>query len=239
MVVKRSYSGKDVEMLIATDTIMDSAIAHQEFLESKRTIWKDPFFKDIKTEIETAIQRHLGQDNARDLRAATIAVNRIQTPALFDLAEFKIQIESDFKNDTTQKNEILTTLGFKSYNADAKRKDQEALINLLFQFRTNATPELIEIVTNKGTAPEIFDKITSYADELKNANVLQEGKKGSRKEVTQEAIIDFNNVYNKVIAVAKIAANFFKENQAVKEQFSYAKVKNNLNNIREKKDPNT
>ncbi|WP_432673148.1 hypothetical protein [Flavobacterium sp. SM2513] len=237
MVVKRNYSGKDVDMLIATSTMMNSAIEHQTYLVTKRPIWADPYFKDILTEIDTVIQKHLGVDNARQLRAATAVVKSIQAPALFDLAEFKVQIESDFDTDKTQKNEILNTLGFKAYNADAKKLDQEALINLLFQFKTNATPALVQTITEKGTSQKLIDNIISYADKLKDANIAQEGKKGTKKEVTQEAIIDFNTVYKKVIAIAKIAVNFFKDNQAVKEQFSYTSVKNKINNTKESKDP--
>ena len=238
MVVKRAYIGKDVDMLIAIDTMMNSAIAHQDFLVSKRATWRDPYFPNIIKDIDTAVQTHLGQDNARELRAATQAVRNIQSPALFDLAEFKIQIESDFQDNKTQRDEILNTLGFKAYNADAKKLDQEALINLLFQFRTNMTEELKEIITNKGTATDLIDKITTYTDELRNANVIQEGRKGTKKEVTQEAIIDFNNVYKKAIAVSKIAANFFKDNKAVQDQFSFTKVRNSINNTRDKKEPN-
>lgn len=237
MEAKRSYSGKDVDMLITIDTIMNAAVEHQEFLQSKRATWKDPYFPNIIKDIDTTIQTHLGKDNARELRAATQAVRAIQTPALEHLAEFKVQIEADFQDNKTQRDEILNTLGFKSYNADAKKRDQESLINLLFHFKTNATPDLVEIITEKGTSQELIDKIISYADDLKSKNVIQEGKKGTRKEATQEAIIDFNTVYKKVIAVAKIAANFFKENKAAQEQFSFTKVRNNISNKREEKEP--
>ena len=238
MEAKRSYSGKDVDMLITIDTIMNAAVEHQEFLQSKRATWKDPYFPNIIKDIDTTIQTHLGKDNARQLRATTQAVRAIQTPALEHLAEFKVPIEADFQDNKTQRDEILNTLGFKAYNADAKKLDQEALINLLFQFRTNMTEELKETITNKGTATDLIDKITSYTDELRNANVIQEGRKGTKKEVTQEAIIDFNDVYKKAIAVSKIAANFFKDNKAVQDQFSFTKVRNSINNTRDKKEPN-
>ena len=159
-------------------------------------------------------------------------------PALKDLTEVKIQIEQDFKNTPSRRSEILNQLGYTNHFKQAQKKDQEALINLLFQFRTNMTEELKETITNKGTATDLIDKITSYTDELRNANVIQEGRKGTKKEVTQEAIIDFNNVYKKAIAVSKIAANFFKDNKAVQDQFSFTKVRNSINNTRDKKEPN-
>ena len=42
--VTRKYKTKDVEMLTATATIIENAIANKTFLQSKRTTWADPFF---------------------------------------------------------------------------------------------------------------------------------------------------------------------------------------------------
>ena len=233
----RIYKGKDVEMLITIDTIIDAAIANLDFLASKRSTWKDPYLPDLKRAIDQAVQEHLGQDNAKALRNATLEVLAIQTPALKDLAEVKVQIESDFNKNPTLKKEILNTLGFTPFYSKTKTKDQEALISLLYQFKTNLTPDLKGQIVTKGTAEEQLDKITSYADDLKNKNVLQESKKGTKKEITEEAIIAFNAVYNEAIAVAKISAKFFKDRPTIQEQFSYTKVKNNLNNTKPKPDP--
>ena len=233
----RIYKGKDVEMLVTIDTIIDAAIANLDFLVSKRSTWKDPYLPDLKRAIDQAVQEHLGQDNAKALRNATLEVLAIQTPALKDLAEVKVQIESDFNKNPTLKKEILNTLGFTPFYSKTKTKDQEALISLLYQFKTNLTPDLKGQIVTKGTAEEQLDKITSYADDLKNKNVLQESKKGTKKEITEEAIIAFNAVYNEAIAVAKISAKFFKDRPTIQEQFSYTKVKNNLNNTKPKPDP--
>ena len=233
----RIYKGKDVEMLITIDTIIDAAIANLDFLASKRSTWKDPYLPDLKRAIDQAVQDHLGQDNAKALRNATLEVLAIQTPALKDLAEVKVQIESDFNKNPTLKKEILNTLGFTPFYSKTKTKDQEALISLLYQFKTNLTPDLKGQIVTKGTAEEQLDKIASYADDLKNKNVLQESKKGTKKEITEEAIIAFNAVYNEAIAVAKISAKFFKDRPTIQEQFSYTKVKNNLNNTKPKPDP--
>lgn len=234
MKTERHYNCKDVEMLITIDTILDAAIDNKDFLQSKRATWKDPFFQDLKTETDNVVQNYLGLDNAKELRTATLQVLAIQIPALKDLAELKVQIDTDFNNNPTQRKEILNTLGFTPFYAKTKNKDQEALISLLYQYKTNLTPDLKQQIVNKGTAEEQLDKITSYADELKNKNVLQEGKKGTKKETTEEAIIALNTIYDKVIAVAKISATFFKDRPTIKEQFSFNKVKNNLNNTKPK-----
>ena len=42
--IARKYKTKDIEMLTATATIIENAIANKAFLQSKRTTWADPFF---------------------------------------------------------------------------------------------------------------------------------------------------------------------------------------------------
>lgn len=237
MTVVRQYKCKDVEMLLTASTMTDSAIANKDFLQTKRSTWTGSFFDDFKKEIDTAIQVHLGQDNAKELRKATQIVIAIQNTALADLAELKVQIDSDFKKEPIQKTEILNTLGFTTFYAKTKNRDQEALIDLLYQYKTNLTPAIQDSITSKGTASDLLNKIINYADELKNTNVTQEGKKGTKKELTEGAITAFNEIYEKAIAIAKISANFFKDRPTLQEQFSFSKVKNNLNNTKPKSKP--
>lgn len=108
--IARKYKNKDVEMLTATATIIDNAIANKTFLQSKRTIWADPFFEDLKSHIQNTTETYLGKDAAQQMRKATQIVIDIQTQALNDLAEFKVQVEQDFKDIPTQRTEILTQL---------------------------------------------------------------------------------------------------------------------------------
>lgn len=227
--VQRIYKAKDVDMLIAASTIVQSAIANKAFLQAKRSTWADPFFDDLQVEVDKAINDFLGVDSAKDLRQATQVVVNIQANAIKDLAEVKIQLVEDFKDNPTRQVEILNQLGFTPYHKAAQKGDQEALINLLFQFKTNLLIALKTEIVDKGTPAAILDAIVAYADTLKAADITQEGTKGIRKVMTAEAITEFNRIYNKVISVSKITAKFFKDNPALKDQFSFAKVKNTLN----------
>ncbi len=227
--IQRIYNTKDVDMLIAIDTIIDSAIANKTFLQTKRSTWADPFFQNTKAEINTTVQTYLGVDSTQTLRQSTQIVKGIQANALRDLAEVKVQIQVDFSDQPTRKTEILTQLGFTTYFAAAQTKDQEALINLLFQFKTNLTPTLKTEIVTKGTAAAILTTITTYADTLREANVTQEGNKGTRKEITNEALTAFNTIYTKVSGIAKIANNFYKGNPALQQQFSFNKVSKAIN----------
>lgn len=229
---KTKYSIKTVDFVITADTIIDSAIANQPFLVTKRSTWTLPFFQAIKTQIDKAVQDHLGVDSAKQLRDASQIVYTIVANTLEELAEIKVQIEEDFKDNPTQKVEILNTLGFTPYFFNARKGDQEALINLLFQFKTNLTQELNDKIVQKGTAQTTLDAVITRADALKDADVLQEGKKGTRKELTTAAINEFNNIYDKIISITRISAKFFKKDKAKSDQFSFAKVSKNINNTK-------
>lgn len=225
----RAYSAKDVDMLTTCLTIVNNAIANKTFLVSKRAYWADPFLPDLKTRINNAFSDILGIDSAKQMRDATQVVTKIQKDAMRDLAEFKIQVEEDFKNNKTRSNEILNTLGFKEHLKDVQSKDQEALIELLYQFKKNMTNTLKTEITTAGTATASITTIISYADTLKNSNVTQETFKGTKKEISASGVTELNGIYNSSMSVAKISAKFFKDDKAKKQQFSFSKIKSALN----------
>lgn len=226
---QRNYRAKNVDMLVTASTIIENAIHHKKFLQQKRSTWADPFFDDIKTRIETATQTYLGVDSAKELRRATRTINDIQKTALESLSECNVQITEDFKSDKTQRDEILKQLGFKPYYRKAQYGDQEALINLLYQFKTNMTASLKSEIVAKGTAEKIIDEIIAYTDNLKNANISQEVFKGQRKNITATAIKEFNEIYNQIISIGRIAARFYKGKPVMQQQFSFSKVSKTLN----------
>ena len=119
---------------------------------------------------------------------------------------------------------MLTELGYTTYFKAAYRKDQGALVNLLLRFKKSLTSDVQTQLTGKGTDAGMLTAITGYADTLNNANISQEGFKSSRPSSTQAAITAFNNIYNKIMDVAVIAAKFFKDNPATQARFSYSKA---------------
>ena len=63
--VTRKYKTKDVEMLTAAATIIENAIANKTFLQSKRTTWADPFFGNLKKQIQSTTDTYLGKDSSQ------------------------------------------------------------------------------------------------------------------------------------------------------------------------------
>lgn len=227
--IARIYKVKDVEMLITSATLVQNGIANKTFLQTKRSTWANPFFEDLKAKIETTTETYLGKDSAQQMRQSTQIVLGIQKQVLIDLAEFKVPVEEDFRKNPIQKTEILTQLGFTTYHKISQKGDQEGLVNLLFEFKKNLNPTLTAEIVAKGTSQNTIDKIVDYAQVLKNANIDQETFKGTRKEITDEAIKAFNEIYDEVISFAKIANIFYKTDKVKQQLFSFAKVSANLN----------
>lgn len=220
----RKYNSKDIDMLIISSTLIENAIANKTFLQTKRSNWTDDFFTSLQTKINTALEKHLGIDSAKEMRQSTQILQGIQKQSLKDLAEIKTQIIEDFKNEPVKQTEIRTQLGFTAHHKEAQNGSQEALVQLLYNFRTNLTTTLKNEIVAKGTAPAILDQIMTYADTLKNANITQETFKGAKKEITADSINFFNEIYDEVISIGKISTKFYKDEPVKKELFSFAKI---------------
>ncbi len=223
------YKGKAAEMLLASSIIVDSAIAHVDFLMSKRATWTPEFFDALKVRIGTAITTYLGVDGAKALRTATGNVKSLFKTATDNLTTVKLAIEEDFKATPARRDEILTLLGFNAYWKRVVAKDQEGLISLLSHFKSNLSEALKTEISAKGTPASTLTDIADAAAPLTAANIAQEGLKGTKGEGSDEARAEFNGIYDAVITVCKLSYNFFKGNPTVQKQFSYSKVLSNMN----------
>lgn len=123
----------------------------------------------------------------------------------------------------------LKKLGFDKNLRSVQKGDQEALIQLLYTFKKGLTDEMKTQITEKGTNPALIDRIIDYADQLKAANVSQETLKETTKTVSEEAVNVFNDIYDEVVGICKIASNFYQYEPLKKEQFTFSKVVANMN----------
>ncbi|MDI9366672.1 MAG: hypothetical protein QM541_17070 [Flavobacterium sp.] len=221
---QRKFKGTDVDMLTTSSVIIDNAITHQDYLVTKRSVWAGTFFSNIQLRIDAAVNKYIGVDTAKNLRNATAALRGIQKQALNVLALLNVQITQDFKKMPERRDELLNTLGFKDYYRDASAKNQAALIKLLFNFKQNIDATIKAEMVAKGATEADITALVGFADTLQTANVKQESFKTQRPTITAEAITELNNIYDDVIAIAKITAKIYKDNPTVKASFSYSKV---------------
>lgn len=223
--VQRKYKAKDVDMVIAISTIISNAQGNQEFLQTQRSTFTIDYFTQLEAEIDRVTQKYLGADNARDLCLATMSLYATQQEALRVAGEIKLQIQLDFGD---KGGELLNNLGFTTYWTRARKKDQEALIDLLFRFKTNMTPALRTEMIAHGTIAADIDSLIAKADLLKASDASQELHKTNRPLATEEAIAAFNAVYDKVMSVAKMATVFYKGNGTHQNLFSFSKNARNI-----------
>lgn len=227
-VVKRVFKGKDVEMLTVAETILGHAIAHKELLQAKRSNWADPYFEDFAARIQRFLTDHYGKDVAKDLRETTALVNSLQTSALLELAELKLQIEEDFKKDKVFLANTLRTLGFTEHYDAAAKRSQESLVKLLYAFRQNMSAELKAKIVEKGTNPAYIESVVAKAETLKTANVNQEIYKEQKKDTSKDLNEQLNAIYEEMMNVAKLATKFLKPQGINTDKFNYT---SNLNHL--------
>ena len=76
--------------------------------------------------------------------------------------------------------------------------------------------------------PVLVDNIIGYANTVMAANANQEGLKETTKEISSEVVNVFNTIYDEVIAICKIASNYYQYEALKKEQFTFSKVVSNM-----------
>jgi len=224
----RNYNYKDVDMLMASKTIAESFKTNLSELSATRTDWTEQYAIELISRIDDAIENNLGVDAKKYLRNATTILTSIQVPAKRDVSYFKTQIDDDFKKESSKRNEILKTLGFAKHLRGVQNSNQEALIQLLYTFKTNLTDTLRQEITAKGMNTALIDKVIGYADTFKQANITQESFKESTKEITKEVSDSFNAIYDEIIGICKKASNYYQYEPLKKEQFTFSKAIDNL-----------
>ncbi|WP_163716199.1 hypothetical protein [Mangrovibacterium lignilyticum] len=223
----RNYHNKDVDMLMASKTILISFRTNLAELSLIRTNWTDLFATAVETRITSAINKYLGLDKKAQQRQATHLLESIKQPAQKALSFLKTQIEVDFKPNAA---EILQTLGYQANWAAVQNDDQEALIQLLYAFDKGMTDELKTEIAGKGTNPVLIETIIGYAAQMEQANVNQESLKQTSQEITEEALAELNAIYDEIIGICKIAAQYYEDKPLLAAQFTFSRVVANMNN---------
>ena len=232
----RNYNFKDVDMLLASKTIVETLKLNLADLSITRSTWTEEYANHLATKIDDAIENYLGLDKKKELRDTTSQLASIQAPARRDLSFIKTQIEVDFGKDAK---EIIKALGFDKSLRSVQKGDQEALIELLYSFKKGLNDSLKTQIIEKGTNTVLIDRIIAYADQMKQTNVTQETLKETTKELSEEALKAFNDIYNEIIGICKIASNFYQFDPLKKEQFTFTKMIKNMNAAKKVAEPVT
>lgn len=225
--MNRNYKAKDVDMLMAARTISTDLSNNIADLSLVRANWTVDYVTQLQTKIDSVIENYLGLDKKKELRNATTVVLAIQSSAKREISFLKTQIEVDFP-DT--KDEILKALGFESINyRKIKNNNQEALIELLYAFKKGMTDELKAQIVEEGTNVALIEKIIAYAGQLKEADSTQEILKRTTVAISKEALAAFNEIYDEIIGICKIASNYYKDDEVKKSMFTFTQIVSAMN----------
>jgi len=229
MPTPRSYSYKDVDMLLACQMVAESFKVHKAQIIAQRATWADPFIAGFEARIKAATEGYLGLDAKKDQKTATQTLTGVQEAALKDLSLLKVQVEADFAADKVRRNTLLDTLGFASYWSKARQKDQQALLQLLYQYRTGLSKSVKAEITAKGANKALLERIASYADAFKQASIAQETHKTTSKDVTEAGTVEFNAIYEQAMSICRICTRLFADAPLVKGKFVFSHLVRSMN----------
>lgn len=224
-------------MLMATDLIIDNAIAMAPTLTAARPKWTTSYLTDIKGNITSILEDNFGIKGTTSLKEVTATLTTKEIAAKAMLQQAKTQIEVDFGQDKTKCSHILVTLGLNKVKI-IKNASQDTTIDILTTFRNNLTPELETDLTTAGMSPTTLTSIKALAAELFQANSLQEQKKIGSKETTATLNAQLNDIYDEVIGIAKIASTLL-TNKADIDKFSYSRALKQMGYHESEKKPTT
>ncbi len=225
----RAYNGKDVEMATIILVLVDFAIVKQAILVTFNTALTPDFLTAFRLRIVAETTTILGTDVLQTQRNATLQVLGMFSQAHDALAVVSLLLEAAFRTRPEVKKEILQSLGFTTFIRRVQLRDQEALANLLFQYRRNLTGEVFEKLIDANIAEDKLNDPLAFVTTFNEANVYQEGEKEAHKEITDEDILTLNALYNETMFITGVAKAAFQKEKAILERFSYTKLLSNLN----------
>jgi hypothetical protein len=229
METTRKYNFKDVDMLLASKTLVQSLCDNLAELSAVRNNWTEDYVKQLGKRIDDAIDKYLGLDKKRELREATMYISCVQTPARQNLSFFKAQIEVDYRDDRVKLKKILKGLGFLNNYRAVQKGRQEATIQMLYAFKKGMTEKLKSEILAKGVNIALIDRIIEYANRLLEAEISQETLKETTKIISAETIQVFNKLYDEVTGICKIASHFYQHDPLKKRLFTFSKLVSNMN----------
>jgi hypothetical protein len=213
-------------MLLAAKTLSKSFSDNIEAFSEIHDNWTPEYAADLARRIDEAIDSYMVFDKREDLKNATAYLTSIAVPALKDLTLFRILIRTNFKEESA---ELLSKLGFNGHYLNARKKgSQEALIANLAGFRKGMTEKIKNKLISKGIKPGLIERIISYSQNLRDANMVQEVMKENVKLVTDETKIVFNGIYDEIMSICKVGRIYDELNPIVRQQFNFRNILRNM-----------
>jgi hypothetical protein len=222
--MKRKFNFKPLPMLVAALVLADHFEAEKQAFVAEEPLRDDPFIANFREAVRLILNEYYGINTKEELQKQTSLVEELAGKALTDLGMIKTQIERDFRAAPQRCLSILAKLGFKAYWSKAANGNQSMLIGLLLEFRNNLDDTLRAELLQNGVNAVRLDNLVSYSDTLTQANITQEGLKGSTKIDTEEAVSAMNDIYDRAMDICAIGQQLFKKDKLKKDLFVFSRL---------------
>ena len=216
------FNYKMIEVASATLVLCDNFDEEQATLIAVRSTWAPPYIENLRTRVNSAIDTYLGKDALKEQRESTQKVRALQLSAVYKLGLFQEQVKIDYSGDTLKN--LLDSLGFTRFFKAVKGGKQGETVQMLVQFKQNLGDDLKAELIAKGMAAALTDEIITLANQLNEANVLQEKLKSSHPVESRQAVEEFNAIYKEAIGICKIARRVFMGNPEKQARFTFSKL---------------
>ncbi|MBC7446972.1 MAG: hypothetical protein H7330_02815 [Hymenobacteraceae bacterium] len=230
---KRAYQGADAVMLTAALVILDTAAEAeiQPLLQARRSKQTPQSLSDLRKEIAAAISDDLGLNPTTIIQQLTQSVYSAQEQAQRALSEFNLDLKDAFIGSTTPARlpELRALLGLRDHYAPASRGDQQALTELLAKFilATDAPTLRAELQADLDISPSLIDRIRAHAN-FADLDAAQELSKGKARTITDATIRKFNDLYARVMAVARLGRSAHQKQPTTADRFSFSAVRRKM-----------
>jgi len=222
--VKKMFNCSNMDLLLTANTIAENFKDNIDELSEANDNWNGTYADDLKARIDNAIRNHIGVNPRKDLRNATLNLNKLIADVKNDLSSFKVSVRSFYHEQPDKIEEIFNNLGVKHYFRKSTSKSQGNFIKMLCTFRTNMTDDYRKEFKTIGIKDSIIDNIINKAGAIEAANVLQEKLKGVAIIIASDNIALYNSIFTEIIGISKIAAAFYRKNPAKKNLFTFTKI---------------
>lgn len=222
---ERLFPGKTVNFILASKVIGSSLADNIDELAQVNTSWTPESVAQLNSRIDTIASEYLGVNTRNELFNSTAQLNGSLSSLIDKLVTFKKNIEVDFKRSPDY-NTITAELGLNGINIH--NLTQAEIIALVTNLKRKLTPELIAKLTSKGMPAAVPNSIVERAEEIFNLNNQQEKLKGKTKEVTGTMLTEMNALYEDIMKICKLAADYYKKDPVKKSMFTFTKVMKNM-----------
>ncbi len=196
-------------------------------LSRVRKEWDPEYATSLKVWIEDTIEKHYGESIDDFKEYGNNEWQEVMVAALQCLKVLRASIKVDFKNDKEFQKQFFKTHGYSDYFSDAKNGDHLSLYKFLMMFSENITEETKQKILSKGSAENIFEKIESYTNQIKEYKDSFEALE-TENELNSYGQKEVEEIYSTIKDICRIAIAYYQFDPIKRDNFNFYKVLRNL-----------